>query len=185
VNFVSQGRSFFSDASCNAIGNDTVSADDPQLGPLADNGGSTPTHLPAATSPIGGLVPAAECGVADDQRGVARPQGVDCEPGSVEIVEAGPVPIMGTGRADILVGGPGDDLIQGLGGSDLLFGRGGDDVLEGGPGADLLIGGLGDDLLRGGPGVDVLIGQPGNDVLDGGPGRDLCWFPGLLIPVDC
>lgn len=45
---------------------------DPQLGALADNGGPTLTHLPAATSPLIDAGPA--LGLATDQRGVARPQ---------------------------------------------------------------------------------------------------------------
>lgn len=55
----SGGRSFYSDASCGPIATDVVSANDPLLGPLADNGGPTPTRLPGAPSPVGGLVPAA------------------------------------------------------------------------------------------------------------------------------
>jgi predicted outer membrane repeat protein len=183
VTLESQGRSFFSDASCDGIATDTVSAADPQLGPLGDNGGPTPTRLPAVTSPIGGLVPATECVLPTDQRGITRPQGTNCEPGSVEIAEV--AAIMGTPGPDILVGTSGNDTIQGLGGSDLLLGLAGDDLLEGGNGNDVLIGGTGNDVLRGGAGRDVLVGLPGNDILDGGPGRDLCWFPGQLFPRDC
>jgi CSLREA domain-containing protein len=68
---------------------------DPLLGPLADNGGPTPTRLPAATSPavdaiaLGttstGVPSWALCGGAlQDQRGVARPQGPACDIGAVE-----------------------------------------------------------------------------------------------------
>jgi hypothetical protein len=85
-----RGYSFVADASCGAHPTDTISAADPQLGPLADNGGVTPTRLPAPTSPIGGTVPAAACTLDVDQRGTTRPQGPACEPGSVEIEEAGP-----------------------------------------------------------------------------------------------
>lgn len=184
VTLVSQGRSFFSDASCNAIGTDTVSAANPQLGPLANNGGLTPTRLPAGTSPIGGLVPAGECLLTTDQRDVARPQGVNCEPGAVEIAEAAAA-IVGTSRSDVLFGTPGNDTIRGLGGNDVLWGLKGDDVLDGGDGHDVLIGGPGNDVLHGGPGIDVLIGSPGTDIYDGGPGLDLCWFPGRLFPRDC
>jgi hypothetical protein len=183
VSFVSQGRSFFSDASCGAVGTDTVSASDPQLGPLGDNGGPTPTRLPAVSSPLVGLVPVAECAVPFDQRGVARPQGANCEPGAVEVAE--PIPISGTQGADLLIGTPGDDLIRGFGGNDRLLGLAGNDVLEGGDGDDVLIGGPGDDVLRGGAGRDVLIGSSGEDVLDGGPGIDRCFLPGPGPPRDC
>jgi hypothetical protein len=82
------GYSFVSDATCGAHATDVISAANPQLGPPADNGGPTPTRLPATTSPYGGLVPAAQCTGTTDQRGLARPRGAGCEPGSVEIIEA-------------------------------------------------------------------------------------------------
>ena len=67
---------------------------DPQLGSLGSNGGLTPTHLPAAASPVidaGG----SGCPVAD-QRGITRPAGAACDIGAVEREPASP-------------GGPGPD----------------------------------------------------------------------------
>ena len=57
---------------------------DPQLGALADNGGPTQTMLPLAGSPV---VDAVACtnAPAKDQRGVARPQGAQCDIGAVEV----------------------------------------------------------------------------------------------------
>jgi hypothetical protein len=57
---------------------------DPKLGPLANNGGSTMTHLPQPGSP---LIDAGQCSpdIAVDQRGVARPQGAACDIGAVEV----------------------------------------------------------------------------------------------------
>jgi Right handed beta helix region/RTX calcium-binding nonapeptide repeat (4 copies) len=177
----SGGFSFVSDTSCSLGGDDTVSAADPQLAALALNGGPTPNRLPAAASPVGGLVPAAMCSVPADQRGVARPEGTNCEPGSVEVEEAGggggPEPIMGTNGKDVLFGTPGDDVIMGLGGKDLIFGLGGNDVIIGGDGNDTIFGGPGDDTLEGNRGRDILVGGPGDDDLDGGPGVDACWDP--------
>jgi hypothetical protein len=48
--------------------------------------------LPAAGSPLIGAVPVGDCGgpggaITDDQRGVARPQGANCDIGSVEQVD--------------------------------------------------------------------------------------------------
>ncbi len=79
------GRTFTNAASCAGHPTDVVSAADPQLGALADNGGFTRTHLPANTSPLVGMVPLVDCTQTLDQRGQPRPQGAACEPGSVEI----------------------------------------------------------------------------------------------------
>ena len=79
------GYTFTDAAACAGDPTDVVSAADPKLGPLADNGGPTRTHLPAATSPLVNLVPLAACIWVVDQRGQARPQGAACEPGSVEV----------------------------------------------------------------------------------------------------
>jgi hypothetical protein len=56
---------------------------DPLLGPLADNGGPTRTHLPGPGSPAidGGTTSGCP---ATDQRGAARPGGVSCDVGAVE-----------------------------------------------------------------------------------------------------
>lgn len=56
------------------------------LGPLAGNGGYTPTRAPRAGSVVVDVIPAAACrpGLTSDQRGVARPQGAGCDAGSVE-----------------------------------------------------------------------------------------------------
>lgn len=60
----------------------SVSAD-LDLGPLQDNGGSTPNHLPQSGSV---LIDAVDCGtVTLDQRGAARPQGAACDAGAVEV----------------------------------------------------------------------------------------------------
>jgi len=61
-----------------------LTAADPRLGPLAANGGPTPTRAPADGSPAidhGGT--RATC-PATDQRGVSRPQGPACDIGAVE-----------------------------------------------------------------------------------------------------
>jgi len=62
-----------------------VPASELRLGPLADNGGGTRTHLPLTDSPAidGGVL--GEC-LATDQTGVARPQGLGCDVGAVEVL---------------------------------------------------------------------------------------------------
>jgi putative Ig domain-containing protein/S-layer family protein len=54
----------------------------PQLGPLAANGGCTSTHHPQPGSPV---INAVSCAASTDQRGFTRPQGGACEIGSVEV----------------------------------------------------------------------------------------------------
>jgi hypothetical protein len=59
---------------------------DPQLGPLADNGGPTLTHLPAATSPvINAGDPAFVPPPSTDQRGLPRVVNGRLDMGSVEV----------------------------------------------------------------------------------------------------
>lgn len=62
-------------------GNATVVAD-PQLAPLADNGGDTATQAIAPGSPA--LDAEAQCGVGHDQRGRSRPGGAACDLGAYE-----------------------------------------------------------------------------------------------------
>jgi hypothetical protein len=80
----SLGHNVSSDDSCNLN-----QAGDQQntavlLGPLADNGGPTLTHLPLEGSPAidGG---ACVIGLMTDQRGRPRPQGPTCDIGAVEV----------------------------------------------------------------------------------------------------
>jgi hypothetical protein len=54
------------------------------LDSLADNTGPTLTHLPLDGSPAIDAIPVAECAVAIDQRGTARPADELCDIGSVE-----------------------------------------------------------------------------------------------------
>jgi CSLREA domain-containing protein len=176
---------------------------DPALGPLANNGGPTPTHALLASSParIGGN-PTAPGGPGDactatDQRGVPRPQGARCDVGAYEYAMClkGVVNRVGTPGGDVLRGTLGPDVVLGLGGKDRIMGlRGkdrlcggrGNDPLIGGSGADRLAGNEGADRLFGGAGSDRLLGGRGNDLLVGGPGRDRCvGGPGRDRAISC
>lgn len=187
---VSAGYNVGGDTSCAFVGGpgDQTGVGDPQLGPLAANGGATQTRVPLDASPAAGAVPAAACTVlTSDQRGLARPAGTDCEAGSVEIAEVVAVTCTktGTNGADILIGGNGDDVLCGLGGRDILIGGKGADHLIGGDGNDLLSGGPGADELDGDAGNDILTGGAGTDDLDGGPGTDLCVTGDIGWPYVC
>lgn len=110
---------------------------------------------------------------------------------TVDALEQGPVPlcfgvpalIVGTPGDDVIDGTPLPDVIHGLGGNDAIRGLGGDDLVCGGSGADnvngnagfdRVRGGSGNDVVRGGPGDDDrLEGRAGNDVVKGGPGSDV------------
>jgi CSLREA domain-containing protein len=85
--FNSLGYNLIGDTTdCNIQGdtNTNLTNMDPLLGPLADNGGLTQTHLPLDGSPaidavLGG------CDEATDQRGIPRPQNDTCDIGAVEV----------------------------------------------------------------------------------------------------
>ncbi len=153
---------------------------DPQLGPLAANGGPTLTHQPAPTSPA--LDAGTANGFAADQRGLARtvdqaslpnqPGSDGTDIGAVELAlvpEPGP-PERGRCRGKQvakLEGTDGDDRIRGTGDPDLIVGLAGNDVLEGLGAADCIRGDEGRDTLKGGGGGDRLAGGDGNDRLRG------------------
>ena len=72
-----------SGCSFNAVTGDQSDID-PVLGLLQDNGGPTLTHALLPGSPAIDRIPVGNCGVATDQRGVARPQGAACDIGAYE-----------------------------------------------------------------------------------------------------
>lgn len=82
----SQGHNLSSDTSCTSVF--TASGDlnnvDPQLGPLQNNGGVTPTRALALTSPAVNAGTNNDC-PATDQRGIARPQDGTCDIGAYEL----------------------------------------------------------------------------------------------------
>jgi len=59
---------------------------DPGLGPLQDNGGGTLTHALPFGSPALNMLAPADCPLSADQRGIARPQGEQCDIGAFETV---------------------------------------------------------------------------------------------------
>ena len=74
-----------SDASCQFTDEGSLQSTDPQIGALADNGGPTDTRALQAGSPAIDAGTNVDCPAAD-QRGTARPQGVNCDIGAYERV---------------------------------------------------------------------------------------------------
>ena len=79
--FSDGGRNVFGDKSCAFSEANFDLKADPDLGPLADNGGPTKTRALKASSPAIDRVP---CSPGIDQRGLPRPQRTDCDSGSFE-----------------------------------------------------------------------------------------------------
>ena len=94
----------------------------------------------------------------------------------------------GTPCADVIIAGPGVDVVNGGGGDDRIYAASGGVTVVGGAGDDVLVGhvpealtadctggcqlGLGSQTFDGGPGDDVVYGERGNDVLNGNEGDD-------------
>jgi uncharacterized repeat protein (TIGR01451 family)/CSLREA domain-containing protein len=85
VRMTSQGDNLISDATCNLTSPGDRNNTNPQLGPLADNGGATLTHALLPGSPaIDAVIHNACPPPATDQRGITRPRGVACDIGAYE-----------------------------------------------------------------------------------------------------
>ena len=80
----SLGNNLSSDATCNLVAAGDLPNTNPQVAPLAANGGPTQTHALLAGSPAINAGGAGCPPPATDQRGVTRPQGAACEIGSFE-----------------------------------------------------------------------------------------------------
>ena len=80
----SGGFNIDDDGTCNLTAAADLPNTDPLLGSLTDNGGLTLTHALLSGSPA---IDAADAGAcpAVDQRGVARPQGAECDIGAFEL----------------------------------------------------------------------------------------------------
>ena len=79
----SAGYNLDSGSSCSFSATGDQSNSDPKLAVLAHNGGATPTHALLSGSPAIDQGDATSC-PATDQRGLARPQGPQCDIGALE-----------------------------------------------------------------------------------------------------
>src|SRR5436309_12507988 len=93
---VSQGHNIAGDASCALVfaGPGDMNNTNPLLGPLANNGGPTFTHLPSECSPAIDTVPVDDSTdvnggpTTTDERGISRPQGGASDIGAVEVARS-------------------------------------------------------------------------------------------------
>ena len=93
--FLSKGYNLIGDGNATGAFNQTgdrTSVTDPKLGALSNNGGPTQTHALLSGSPAINAIPQGtnSCGTTftEDQRGVSRPQGSNCDIGSFELEES-------------------------------------------------------------------------------------------------
>lgn len=156
----SGGNNLSNDGSCGFTQPLDEPVADPLLGPLADNGGPTPTHALLPGSPA---VDTASGCPPSDQRGA--PRSGACDVGAYELV-------LCRGAVVNRVGTVGDDVLTGTEAADGFLGLHGNDTLTGLKGADRACAGEGNDTVGGGPGNDRLNGEAGKDTLRGGQGRD-------------
>jgi len=108
---ISHGGNWTDDGSC-ALEDPTDHTDPAPLllGPLQDNGGPTPTRMPAPTSPVVDVVAKAACASVTDQRGSLRPQGPQCDVGAVE---TGPFTLAADLTHTLTITAPGGPRIHG------------------------------------------------------------------------
>jgi hypothetical protein len=87
------GHNISSDSTCFAT------AEDPELGPLQNNGGPTDTEMLLPGSPAIDAS-SAPCEDHFDQRGVSRPQGGGCDVGAYELVQTADLGVSGSAAPD-------------------------------------------------------------------------------------
>ena len=80
--------------------------------------------------------------------------------------------IVGSNKADTILGTSGRDVICAAGGSDIIYGLGGDDEIRAGSGNDIIYAGAGNDTVLGQSGSDFIYGNQGSDDINGGAGND-------------
>jgi hypothetical protein len=94
-------------------------------------------------------------------------------------IQAGAAANQSLNRADVLVGGQGNDVMFGLNGDDVMDGGQGQDIILGGPDGGAAPGGPpNSDIMFGGQGDDVNLWAPGDgsEAFIGGPGLDALIF---------
>jgi Ca2+-binding RTX toxin-like protein len=80
-----------------------------------------------------------------------------------------------TASADVITGGPGDNVLTGTDQRDWIYARAGNDTVAGNGASDFLFGGRGMDTVSGDGGHDYVWGGPGADTLEGGPAGDVLY----------
>ena len=101
------------------------------------------------------------------------------------IIEGGDgddVLLRGSEKADVILGGPGNDRLEAQDSADLLDGGAGDDYMAAGGGNDSMTGGPGADTFVGSGEDDILFANDGepDGQLNGGPGTDTAYYEAAL-----
>jgi predicted outer membrane repeat protein len=177
------------------VAGSNIYAVDPQLGPLASNGGPTQTHALAPTSPA---VDQGSSALAADQRGQPRPfdfatianssaAGADAsdigafelQPSDIPAAAGGggaaavTIPPTCKGKTATILARPGlARTFNGTNKKDVIVGTTKKDTIKAKGGNDLVCAKGGKDTVKGGGGKDRLFGQGGKDTLKGGGGKD-------------
>ncbi|HEX6117374.1 MAG TPA: choice-of-anchor Q domain-containing protein [Solirubrobacterales bacterium] len=183
----SDGFNLDDGSSCGFSKPTDLTATNPMLADLKDNGGPTRTRALPASSPA--IDQGTSLGFTTDQRGSTRPvsfgrprppggdgtdigayelqRGTSGEPtcdGLDATIIAGPL-TRGTNRADVIAGTVDPNDVHGLHGDDWICGNRGEDRLAGGRGADRLHGGDGDDRIQDLHGRNVITCGKGFDLV--------------------
>ena len=180
--FVSAGYNLVSDATCGFAATGDAVVADPALGPVADNGGATPTNRPDVGSPVIDAIPVGTAGLCDgtiatDQRGFPRPLGAACDIGAVEVSDE----IVVDTAADGVDVDPGDGVCDdGTGACTLRAAVTEANVLSGGE----------DELITIAPGVNPVLAPlgpvtiAGGIVIDGGGSTVTGAIPSAVFVVE-
>lgn len=126
-----------------------------------------------------GPAPATQAALLEAGKGPQLIIGHDDDNQANAAIQAGAGANQSLNRADVLEGGPGNDVMFGLNGDDVMEGGSGDDIILGGPDGGAAPGGPpNSDIMFGGPGNDVNLWAPGDgsEAFIGGPGIDSIIF---------
>jgi len=135
--------------------------------------------MAVALAVIGLRAQVTQAALADEVKGPRLIVGLDDDRQNNVAIQAGAAANQSLDRADVLLGGRGNDVIFGLNGNDVIDGGQGQDIILGGPDGGAAPGGPpNSDIMFGGQGDDVNLWAPGDgsEAFLGGEGLDALVF---------